>query len=285
MSTANAEMIRYWNEVSGPRWVAQQRVIDRQIAPLGERALAAAGLRSGERVVDVGCGCGDTSLAAADRVGASGEVLGVDLSAPMLARARERAREAGATNVRFEQADAQTASLPAGFDVVFSRFGVMFFDAPEAAFANLGKALRPGGRLAFVCWQEIGRNPWMLVPLGAVAKVITLPPPPAPGSPGPFAFADAARVTGILERAGFEDIAAEAVTESLTVGPPDVGEAARFLLAMGPAASALRDGAADEQTLRRAEDAVREAIAPFVTEDGVRMPSASWIFTARAPRG
>ncbi len=284
MATANAEMVRYWNEVRGSRWVAHQEVIDRQLAPHGERALAAARPGAGERVLDVGCGCGDTSLAAAARVGPRGEVLGVDLSAPMLARARERAREAGAPNVRFEQADAQTASLPAGFDVVFSRFGVMFFDAPEAAFANLRRALRPGGRLAFVCWQEIGRNPWMLVPLGAVAKVIALPPPPAPGAPGPFAFADATRVTGILEGAGFEDVAAESLTEVLPVGPPDLAEAARFLLTMGPAAAALHDAAVGAQTLRRAEEAVQEAIAPFATADGVvRMPSASWIFTARSP--
>jgi SAM-dependent methyltransferase len=282
-TAANAEMIRYWNEVSGPRWVALQGVIDRQIAPLGARALEAARLRPGERVLDVGCGCGDTALAAAARVGPAGEVLALDLSAPMLARARERAREAGVASVRFEQADAQTATLPRRFDVLFSRFGVMFFESPEAAFANLRRALRPGGRLAFVCWQEIARNPWMLTPLAAVAPLLTLPPPPAPGAPGPFAFADSARVARILEGAGFVDVGFEGVLETLSVGPPDLDGAARFLLSMGPAAAALHEASDGPEKAAQAEQAVRAAIAPYLTPDGVRMPSASWIVTARNP--
>ncbi|MCC6640759.1 MAG: class I SAM-dependent methyltransferase [Deltaproteobacteria bacterium] len=277
-------MHHYWNEVSGPRWVRVQDVIDRQIAPLGERALAAAQLSPGERVLDVGCGCGQTTLRAAAHVGEAGEVLGIDLSAPMLARARERAREMGVTNVRFEQADAQTASLPQHFDVLFSRFGVMFFDAPEAAFTNLRRALRSGGRLAFVCWQALTRNPWMLVPLTAVAPLVPLPAPPPPGAPGPFGFADAARVTRILEEAGFVDVGVESVEETLLVGPPDVNDAARFLVAMGPAAAALADAALTPEKQSQVEQAVRQAIEPYLTPDGVRMPSASWIVTALSPQ-
>lgn len=283
MAAVNAEMIRYWNEVSGPRWVALQTVIDRQIAPLGERAFEAARLRPGERVLDVGCGCGTTSLAAAARVGPTGEVLALDLSAPMLARARERAREAGVANLRFEQADAQTATLPRVFDVLLSRFGVMFFESPETAFANLRRALRPGGRLAFVCWQEIGRNPWMLVPLAAVAPLLTLPPPPPPGAPGPFAFADPARVSGILEGAGFVEVDFEPFLKTLSVGPPDLDDAARFLLSMGPAAAALHQAPEGPDRQAQAEQAVRAAIEPYWTPEGVRMPSASWIVTARSP--
>lgn len=281
---ANAAMHHYWNEVSGPRWVRVQDVIDRQIAPLGERALAAAQLSPGERVLDVGCGCGQTTLRAAAHVDEAGEVLGIDLSAPMLARARERAREMGVTNVRFEQADAQTASLPQHFDVLFSRFGVMFFDAPEAAFTNLRRALRSGGRLAFVCWQALTRNPWMLVPLTAVAPLVPLPAPPPPGAPGPFGFADAARVTRILEEAGFVDVGVESVEETLLVGPPDVNDAARFLVAMGPAAAALADAALTPEKQSQVEQAVRQAIEPYLTPDGVRMPSASWIVTALSPQ-
>jgi SAM-dependent methyltransferase len=283
MTEANAEMVRYWNEVSGPKWVALQELIDRQIEPLGERAFARAALTPGERVLDVGCGCGSTTLAAAERVGPSGEAFGVDLSAPMLARARERSNAAGLERVRFAQADAQTALLPQGFDVLFSRFGVMFFESPEAAFANLRRALRPGGRLAFVCWQEIQRNPWMVVPVGAVAGLLPLPASPPPGAPGPFAFADTARVSGILESAGFAQIAFESVEEMLSVGPGDLDGTARFLLSMGPAATLLREAQGDPALEERAFEAVRAAIAPHLTPDGVRMASASWIVTARNP--
>jgi len=288
VATANAEMERYWNEVSGPKWVALQHLIERQIAPIGERALARAAIRAGERVLDVGCGCGSTTLAAASLVGSAGEALGIDLSEPMLARAREGAAAARLANVRFERADAQTATLPSGFDVLFSRFGVMFFDDPAAAFANLRRALGGGGRVAFACWQALPRNPWMLVPLSAVAPLLppgSLPPLPPPAAPGPFAFADESRVRGILETGGFHEIAFEAVEETLCVGPGDLDGAVRFLLAMGPAAAVLREapeGAALEQ---KAALAVRAAISPYLTPEGVRMPSASWVVTARNPAG
>src|SRR5262249_6517301 len=148
-----------------------------------------------ERVLDVGCGTGQTSIELARRAGPGGAVTGIDISAPMLARARARAADAGARTVTFLDADAQTHRFdPASLDVCFSRFGIMFFAAPDAAFANLRSALRPAGRLAFVCWQSMRDNPWMLVPLMAAAAHITLPPPPAPDAPGPFSFADADRV-------------------------------------------------------------------------------------------
>jgi SAM-dependent methyltransferase len=234
-------------------------------------------------VLDVGCGCGDTTLALAKRVGSSGSVLGLDISGPMLSRARERAAAGGLTNLRFQQADAQTVTLEERFDVLFSRFGVMFFEMPDIAFANLRRALRPGARLAFVCWQPLGKNPWMAVPLAAVAPLVTLPPP-TPGAPGPFAFADPAHVRRILERAGFSDVGFEAVEEVLDVGPGDLDGSVRFVLALGPAAAALReapDAAALEQ---KATIAVRAALAPHMTPDGLRMSSASWIVTARNPK-
>lgn len=283
VATPNAEMTRYWNEVSGPKWVALQEGIDRQIEPIGAAVIERAALRPGENVLDVGCGCGATSLAAARAVAPGGEVRGLDLSAPMLARAAERAREEGLRNLCFERGDAQTVTLPQRFDVLLSRFGVMFFDAPEAAFANLRRALRPGGRVAFACWQAIGRNPWMTVPVGAVAKVVSLPPPPAPDAPGPFAFADDARVRRILDAAGFTDVALESFERELAIGPGDLDGAVHMMLSMGPAATALReapDGAAKEAEVAAA---VREALAPYLRSDGVRMASASWIVTARNP--
>lgn len=284
MSTpANAEMVRYWNEVSGPKWVALQTVIDRQIEPLGRRALARAGLAAGERVLDVGCGCGATSLEAARQVAPGGSVVGLDLSGPMLARARERAAAEAVANAEFLQADAQTATLPGPFDAAVSRFGVMFFDAPALAFTNLRRALRAGGRLSFVCWQGVGRNPWMSVPLAAVTSVLPLPPPAAPDAPGPFAFADESRVRGILAEAGFKDVVVEGVEERLAVGPGDLEGTASFLLSMGPAAVVLRES--PEAAAREAEvlEAVRTALRPHLTPDGVVMPSACWLVSARNP--
>jgi SAM-dependent methyltransferase len=279
----NVEMTHYWNEVSGPKWVALQELIDGQIAPLGERAIVRAALKHGGKALDVGCGCGATTLALAERVGPAGSVVGLDLSAPMLSRARERAAAAGLSNLRFVQADAQTVTLEERFDVLFSRFGVMFFEAPEIAFANLRRALRPGARLAFVCWQALGKNPWMAIPLGAVAPLVTLPMP-APGAPGPFAFADPAHVRRILEHAGFADVTFEDVEEALIVGPGDLDGTVRFVLAMGPAAAALRTAPDADALAEKAAVAVRAALAPYLTPDGVRMSFASWIVTARNPK-
>ncbi len=179
MAEANQEQQRFWNEHAGPTWVRWQDALDRQIRPHGDLALEALAPAPGESVLDVGCGCGDTSLELARRVGDKGAVLGVDLSAPMLERARARAVEAGMPQLRFEQVDAQSGELgAAAFDALFSRFGVMFFEDAPSAFGNLARALRPGGRLAFVCWQPPSENPWVTVPMAAVAPLLTLPPPP-----------------------------------------------------------------------------------------------------------
>lgn len=278
----NAEQIRYWNESAGPKWVAFQQVIDAQIRPLGHRAMERADIAPGERVIDVGCGCGDTTITLGERVGSAGRVLGIDVSAPMLARAAELARAVGLANVRFENADAQTHPLPRGeFDVAYSRFGVMFFTDPVAAFTNLRSALRPGGRLAFVCWQALSENPWLFVPLQAAAQHLQLPPPPAPEAPGPFSFADPERVRSILLRAGFDRVVLAELRETLTLGGGStLDEAVRFLLqGVGPTTAALRQ--ADPAVWPRVAAAVRQAIAPFETPQGVRMASAAWIVTAR----
>jgi len=280
---ANAEQIRYWNEAAGPKWVAFQKIIDAQIAPLGERAMDRAGIAPGERVIDVGCGCGDTTIALGRRVGPAGLVLGIDISAPMLARAAETARAEGLANVRFENADAQTHRLPPGaFDVVYSRFGIMFFADPVAAFTNLRAALRPGGRLAFVCWQALRENPWLFLALQAAAQHLTLPPPPAPDAPGPFSLANPKRLRGIVARAGFERIALEDLRTTLTLGGGTLEQAVRFLTeGVGPVSSILRE--ADPALRPTVAAAVRAAIAPFHTPEGVRMGSAAWIVTALAP--
>ena len=275
----NAEQIRYWNETLGPRWVEQEDLLDAQIAPLGLAAMERAHPGKGERVLDVGCGCGQTSLQLAERVGSEGSVFGVDVSSPMLERARARA--AGRPNLRFTNADAQTHAFRERFDLAFSRFGVMFFADPVAAFANLHRALRPGGRLAFVCWQALDRNPWLLVPLRAVVGIVDLPPPPPPGAPGPFSFADPERVPGILEAGGFEAVALERLEGQLAIGAGgDLARAVQFTLQMGPVSAALREAGAELRL--RAADAIRAALAPLASEAGVRAGYAAWIATARA---
>jgi SAM-dependent methyltransferase len=277
----NAQQIAYWNEQAGPRWVRLQELLDAQLAPLGEAAMDALGLADGERVLDVGCGCGDSTLAIARRVGASGSVTGVDISGVMLERARQRARDAGLTNVHFEIADAQTHRFaPGGFDALFSRFGVMFFTDPGVAFTNLRAALRPGGRLGFVCWQAMQDNPWLLEPLKVAAQHIVLPAPPAPDAPGPFAFADPERVRGILSGAGFTAVAVQDWSVQLTLGSSvDIAQVADFLMQMGPTATALRD--ADPEARQRVASAMHEMLVPYQTADGVQMPAKAWIATAR----
>jgi len=278
----NAEQIVYWNETAGPKWVALQDVLDQQIRPLGEAAMERVGSADGERVLDVGCGTGETTVELAHRVGPGGAVTGIDLSAPMLARARQRATGIG--NVTFRAADAQTTLLEAAhFDVCFSRFGVMFFIDPVAAFANLRSALQPGGRLGFVCWQALPKNPWMQVPLAAAARHITLPPPPEPGTPGPFSLADAERVCGILERAGFSDLGFDDHRATLTIGGgKGLDEVVDILLTgVGPTSAAMRQ--ADRAVRATVAAAVREALAPYhSTGAGLRMDGACWLVTGHA---
>jgi SAM-dependent methyltransferase len=281
--SANPEQHQYWNETAGPKWAQLSDVIDTQIAPLGGEALDRIGVGAGQRVLDVGCGCGQTTLELARRVGAKGAALGADISRPMLESARARALEAGVRNARFEHSDAQVHPFEAeAFDLVFSRFGVMFFSDPGAAFANLLRALRPGARLGFVCWQALAQNAWMLRPMAALAPLLSLQPPSDPHAPGPFAFADADRVTRILQDAGFGSVAVEGMERELLVGGgASLDDSVGFLLQMGPAGAALRDAAEDVRN--KAAAAVRDAIAPFETEVGVRMPAAAWLFQATRP--
>lgn len=282
MESPNREQIRYWNEEAGEKWVRFQDFLDTQIRPLGRKAMDRARLCPGQRVLDIGCGCGDTTLELAQRVSPGGHALGVDISAPMLERARQRALGAGQANAAFLRADAQIhAFAPQHFDVVFSRFGVMFFSDPVRAFSNLRGATRSGGRLAFVCWQALSENPWMAVPLMAALPLLPAPEMPNPDAPGPFAFANPDKVRRILEEAGYESIEFETHRELLSLGgEAPLEQVVDFVLQMGPLGKILRQTAVHlgEQAAR----AVHEALRPYVTPQGVRMEGTVWIVTARA---
>jgi SAM-dependent methyltransferase len=218
------------------------------------------------------CGTGQTTLQLADAVGPTGRVVGVDVSSQLLTAARSRNAEA---HVSFVQADAQTQAFEPPFDAIYSRFGVMFFADPVAAFANLRRALKPTGRIVFVCWRSIDQNPMMTVPMAAAAKYFPPPPPPDPDAPGPFAFADRGRIARILEAAGFG--AVRIVPHDQPIGGNDRADTLELALHMGPLGRLLR-----ESPERRAVviDVVREAIEPFIVDGIAQMPSATWIVTA-----
>jgi SAM-dependent methyltransferase len=278
MSAANAAQVAYWNETAGRTWADLQDRIDRQIRPLGLAAMERLAPASGEQVLDVGCGCGDTSLELARRVGPEGGVLGLDISAPMLEVARGRAEAAGARNLAFHEADAQTAALPGGRNAVFSRFGVMFFADPTAAFANLRSALRPGGRLGFVCWRPLAENLWMRLPAETAAGLVPPAPPPEPGAPGPFAFADPDRVRRILAEAGFTGI--DLTPHDEAIGGLDLEGTVAMSFRVGPLGAILRERPDLAPLLR---ERVREAVSPWLRGDAVYMPSATWLVSAQNP--
>lgn len=281
MSAANAAEIDNWNNATGKTWAMLHERLDRQIAPIGHAAMQAAHLKAGDRVIDVGCGCGETSLEIAGRV-APGEVLGLDASAMLLEIAREAARNHGVANLRFLEADAQVQALPAtAFDVLFSRFGVMFFEDPTAAFANLRKALKPWARLAFCCWRSTAENTWLSLPMQAAGHLRPSLPPPDPTAPGPFAFADRDRVEGILSGAGFAKVAIEPL--DLAMGTDTLDEAVFQALRMGPLGAALRQTGAPDELKKKVEDVLRAALEPHVQDGVVRLPGAAWIVSARNP--
>ena len=267
--TANAEMIEYWNGPVGERWAAFQPVMDKALAAISDAALAFAAARPGERVLDIGCGTGTTTYALAKAVGPSGSVTGVDISRPMLAAARARG-----TGVNFREGDASVQLFHPTHDLVFSRFGVMFFDDPAAAFANIRKALAPHGRLAFVCWRDVKQNLWASAPMAA-AKALLPPQEPAdPLAPGPFAFADGDRLKGILNRAGYRDIRLEPLDSVVNMGAT-VDDAADQSFRVGPLARAVAD--LDDGTKDRIRAVVKDALAKFQMPAGVTPPAACWL--------
>ena len=279
----NAAQAEYWNKTAGQRWTDRQEEQDLVLRPVSDRLIAAADAKPGQRVIDIGCGCGDTTIDFAARVAPGGEALGLDISEPMLARARERAPET--LPARFVLADATAYDFELQWaDLAVSRFGVMFFADPARSFANLRRGLKPGARLVFACWREAKQNPWMMLPLREARKHAPPLPETNPDDPGPFAFADDVRVRRVLSAAGFADI---------TVTPQDLDldiaigrgldAAVAGALGIGPT-SRILDG--QPEAVRAAATAdIRKALAERMKGDSVPLGAAIWMVTATNPGG
>ena len=276
----NADMLSFWNGQGGHIWVARQAHTDITLAPMSEALLAFAAPRAGERVLDVGCGCGATTLDFARAVGPAGHVAALDISGPMLAEGQRRAEAAGIANVGWRQADAAAAALDE-YDLLASAFGTMFFGDPVGAFANMRSASSARARMALVCWRPLAENPWMEVPMNAVARHLPPRPKGVPNSPGMFAFADPAYVTEVLTAAGWAPPRFEKLDLDLDIAAGHgLEEAVLQSTQIGAVNSWLRNQ--PDEIRSAAVASLREALAPYVDGASVRLPGAMWLIASQS---
>ena len=281
---SNQEQIDYWNGEAGERWAQEDDRMARLLRPVAEALLDHLSPGPGLRAVDIGCGGGSQSVLLAERLGGTGHVLGVDISGPLLAVARDktRAQFPEYAELDFLQADAAVHAFePGSVDLLFSRFGVMFFDDPTAAFSNMRTALCNGGRLGFSCWQAVKDNQWVREPLQAALQHVPPPERPDPHAPGPFAFADDARVAGILADSGFSDISLEPREIDMVFGEGgSLKQTVAELVGIGPVARLLMGE--NEATRAKVVDAVSEVMEPYFRDGALQMKGAVWFVTATA---
>jgi SAM-dependent methyltransferase len=274
----NADMLAFWNGQGGHSWVARQAHTDTTLTPVTAALLAFAAPRAGERVLDVGCGCGAPTLDFARAVGPSGRVAALDISGPMLAEGEARAKAAGIANIDWRQADPATAALD-GYDLLTSAFGVMFFGDAVGAFAHIRRAANPGARMAIVCWRVLAENPWMEVPMNAVARHLPPRPKPAPHAPGMFAFADPERVSEVLTASGWAPPRFEKLDADLDIAAGrGLEEAVIQSTQIGAVNSWLRNQPAE--VVSAAIASLREALALYVDGASVRLPGAMWLVSS-----
>jgi SAM-dependent methyltransferase len=272
----SSEAQMYWNEEGGDKWVENIDFAESFMTPMSDRLIERIAAKKGEKILDVGCGGGITTLKLAALAGEDGGVLGVDVSRQIIDVAIKRAEDS--TNIEFQHSDAASTEFGENkFDLITSRFGVMFFDDPVAAFKNLHRSLKPTGRLVFLCWRTPQENPWMAEPAAATFQI--LPPPmekPAPTDPGPFSLGEAEHLTNVLQLAGFTNINLEPVDLSLPMSSVDT--AVGFLTRLGPAADALKEASDDQRVEVIA--AIRSVMEKYSNVDGVLAPAATWIASA-----
>ena len=281
-SIANTAQHEYWNNVAGPRWVGLGGFVERRVRGVNDLLLAQSAVVPGESVLEIGCGTGAATVPFAEAVGERGRVVGVDISEPMLAGARQRIAASGLGNISLVQADAQVHRFDANrFDLITSRFGVMFFADPVAAFSNLLPAARSAGRLCFACWGPLEENGHWLIPYEVALRHLGPPPPTPPRMPGPLAFSDQDYVRSILDTAGFADVVIDRETPVIFGSTPE--EEAEYACAMGPPARLIDEKKPSEavrQTIRRE---MVEAFAAYAQGKEMRLPSTVFLVTARRP--
>lgn len=271
MTQSNADQIAFWNGDAGSKWASGQDRLDAMLADVSTTLIKTASPAKGEHVLDIGCGCGDTAIAVA---GLGATVTGIDISKPMLARAKQRA-----PNLTFLEADAASHRFTPEFDLLVSRFGVMFFANPDAAFANMKTALKPGGRLVFACWRSPRENEWVHISMAAIRPHVPQQAQLGPEDPGPFSFADLARVRRILTFAGFDQITIRPVDMAMRLGDT-LDEALDHTLSFGPVSRSLTEASPSER--ENAVRALREAYTPFATRKPFTLGGAIWIVSAKA---
>lgn len=279
MTSANEKQRDYWTNQAGLSWVDHATAMDHMLAPVLDQLLKTAALKAGERVLDIGCGSGASTVAISRAVGISGQALGVDISASLLAAARNQAR--GIDNIAFVESDAQQASFEGTpYDVALSRFGVMFFDDTTAAFANIRRALAPDGRVVFATWAPMSENPSFDIAAKVAERVLGSVPMPDPDAPGPFALKDAGRINSALSNAGFQDISVESQTVNLTP-PGNAQQVAELFCEIGPAHRALGFHQADATAREQLISALTKELRPYEAAAGLSIPGVINMATAR----
>ena len=281
MSEVNKNQKDFWSGKGGDIWVERQNVMDIMLSPLGEAALNKLNFNEEENVLDIGCGCGHTTLNIAKRIEPLGNVIGLDISEPMLERAKESAVEMSITNTSFKCVDVQTEDLGDQiYSAAFSRFGVMFFEDSIAAFKNINRSLISGGCLSFVCWQSPAVNPWQSLFIQELKKFLELPSPP-PRSPGPFAFMESEYVFSILEESKFQDINIEGHEAEVNMfSGRTLSDSVKDYISINPVVTEMLRDSSEDQTTEIVNSAI-EAFSPYYSEKGLIFPSATWLVTAK----